>query len=174
MARLAVRNASVASLSNPSPAHTNITSAPGPGPGTHSAPGANTPISIPAGGSASASASGGSASGGSGGGSPQLASPASSSAGGGAGRAVDQNPPINTLYVGNLPALPSGAGNGVGVGGGGGGGAGGGPTMEYLEAALRELFGVCAGFRQMSFRPKANGPMCFVEVGCFALLRFFY
>jgi hypothetical protein len=40
--------------------------------------------------------------------------------------------------------------------------------MEYLEGALRELFGVCAGFRQMSFRPKANGPMCFVEVGCFA------
>ncbi|KAJ6560370.1 hypothetical protein B0H19DRAFT_849524, partial [Mycena capillaripes] len=74
-----------------------------------------------------------------------------SSAGTGAGRAVDQNPPINTLYVGNLPALPSG------------GGVGGGPTMEYLESALRELFGTCAGFRQMSFRPKGNGPMCFVE-----------
>ncbi|KAF7302130.1 RRM domain-containing protein [Mycena indigotica] len=58
-------------------------------------------------------------------------------------RAVDQNPPINTLYVGNLPS----------------GGAG----IEYLEAALRELFTSCPGFRQMSFRPKANGPMCFVE-----------
>ncbi|KAJ7118570.1 hypothetical protein C8R43DRAFT_95716 [Mycena crocata] len=36
-------------------------------------------------------------------------------------------------------------------------------TMEYLEGALRELFSGCAGFRQMSFRPKGNGPMCFVE-----------
>ncbi|KAJ7129210.1 hypothetical protein C8R44DRAFT_665810, partial [Mycena epipterygia] len=79
-----------------------------------------------------------------------LASPASS----GAGRAVDQNPPINTLYVGNLPALPT-AGSSSGMPAG--------LTMEYLEGALRELFGGCAGFRQMSFRPKGNGPMCFVE-----------
>ncbi|KAJ7771096.1 hypothetical protein DFH07DRAFT_734821 [Mycena maculata] len=91
-----------------------------------------------------------------------LASPASSSSGAGTGsgsgsaaagaRAVDQNPPINTLYVGNLPVLPAP-----------GGGAGLGLTMEHLEGVLRELFGTCAGFRQMSFRPKGNGPMCFVE-----------
>ncbi|KAJ7907738.1 hypothetical protein B0H13DRAFT_2193663 [Mycena leptocephala] len=62
----------------------------------------------------------------------------------------NQNPPINTLYVGNLPALPA-AGGGAGL------------SMEYLEGALRVLFGGCAGFRQMSFRPKGNGPMCFVE-----------
>ncbi|KAJ6515384.1 hypothetical protein C8R45DRAFT_810975, partial [Mycena sanguinolenta] len=72
--------------------------------------------------------------------------------GGGMGRAVDQNPPINTLYVGNLPALPSASGGGAGTG-----------TMEYLEGTLRELFGAQPGFRQMSFRPKTNGPMCFVE-----------
>ncbi|KAF7332518.1 RRM domain-containing protein [Mycena kentingensis (nom. inval.)] len=58
-------------------------------------------------------------------------------------RAVDQNPPINTLYVGNLPSS--------------------GIAMDYLESALRELFSGCVGFRQMSFRPKSNGPMCFVE-----------
>jgi hypothetical protein len=43
--------------------------------------------------------------------------------------------------------------------------------MEYLEGTLRELFAGQPGFRQMSFRPKGNGPMCFVEVGCFLFLR---
>jgi hypothetical protein len=75
---------------------------------------------------------------------------------------VDQNPPINTLYVGNLPALPSG---------GAGAGNAGAPTMEYLEGMLRELFAGQPGFRQMSFRPKGNGPMCFVEVGCFCFFE---
>ncbi|CAK5275259.1 unnamed protein product [Mycena citricolor] len=102
----------------------------------------NAPISIPG-------SSNGSASGGSNGGSPQLASPASS---GSLGRGVvDQNPPINTLYVGNLPVLPNASSGAAGF------------TMEYLEVALRDLFTQCAGFRQMSFRPKPNGPMCFVE-----------
>ncbi|KAJ7068778.1 hypothetical protein C8F01DRAFT_622435 [Mycena amicta] len=119
---------------------------------------------VPVGSGVNGTSSNGSASGSSKG-SPQLGSPesvgASSSAGhtpgatnnltqlntsngpNNAARAVDQNPPINTLYVGNLPS----------------GGAG----MDYLEAALRELFAGCVGYRQMSFRPKANGPMCFVE-----------
>lgn len=133
LARLAVRNATAASP--------NVLG---------HAPPSNAPIAIPGNGGNSGGSGSGS---GSGGGSPQLASPASS----GAGRAVDQNPPINTLYVGNLPALPAAGGAGL--------------TMEHLEAALRELFGGCAGFRQMSFRPKGNGPMCFVEV-CFAFPSF--
>ncbi|KAJ6561469.1 hypothetical protein DFH09DRAFT_1316046 [Mycena vulgaris] len=146
MSRLAVLNSN---SGGHTPGHTNSSTPANANPinnNTNSGPGANAPISIPGSGSA----------GGSGGGSPQLASPASSGAS--AGRAVDQNPPINTLYVGNLPTLAPGAGAGVGVGGGAGG-----LTMEYLESALRELFGACAGFRQMSFRPKGNGPMCFVE-----------
>ncbi|KAI5987762.1 hypothetical protein EDC04DRAFT_2873355 [Pisolithus marmoratus] len=60
---------------------------------------------------------------------------------------VDQNPPINTLYVGNLPtgsvgAYPSGV----------------------LEENLRELFSRRPGYRKLCFRQKSNGPMCFVEV----------
>lgn len=50
-----------------------------------------------------------------------------------------ENPPCNTLYVGNLP-----------------------PTANEME--LRTLFGNCPGFRRLSFKPKIGGsPMCFVE-----------
>jgi len=71
--------------------------------------------------------------------SPQLPSPASNTSSN-AGRSIDQNPPINTLYVGNLP---SGA--------------------EHLEDRLRGLFSTQLGFRRLCFRQKNNGPMCFVE-----------
>lgn len=105
-------------------------------------------------------------------GSPQLPSPASqsgsasSSVGGmnGSGSAtsaggtnasagprnvvVDQNPPINTLYVGNLPTGSVGSGYPAG----------------FLEDSLRELFARRPGFRKLCFRQKSNGPMCFVEV----------
>ncbi|KAG0324516.1 hypothetical protein BGZ99_001711 [Dissophora globulifera] len=50
----------------------------------------------------------------------------------------DQNPPCNTLYVGNLP-------------------------MNTSEDELRALFSRCVGYRRLSFRTKSNGPMCFVE-----------
>ena len=50
----------------------------------------------------------------------------------------DQNPPCNTLYVGNLP-------------------------MNTSEEELRALFSRCFGYKRMCFRTKANGPMCFVE-----------
>ncbi|KAG5459094.1 MAG: hypothetical protein BJ554DRAFT_557, partial [Olpidium bornovanus] len=50
----------------------------------------------------------------------------------------DQNPPCNTLYVGNLPANAN-------------------------EEELRHLFSKCAGYKRMCFRTKANGQMCFVE-----------
>ncbi|KAI8093103.1 uncharacterized protein BX664DRAFT_294617 [Halteromyces radiatus] len=51
---------------------------------------------------------------------------------------ADQNPPCNTLYVGNLP-----------------------PNTD--EDELRQLFSKCVGYKRLSFRQKANGPMCFVE-----------
>ncbi|KAI9333096.1 hypothetical protein BDR26DRAFT_806116, partial [Obelidium mucronatum] len=51
---------------------------------------------------------------------------------------ADQNPPCNTLYVGNLP-------------------------LNTCEAELRELFSRCLGYRRMSFRMRVNGPMVFVE-----------
>ena len=56
---------------------------------------------------------------------------------------ADQNPPCNTLYVGNLPP-------------------------DATEAELRQLFSNQQGFRRLSFRNKNNngnghGPMCFVE-----------
>ncbi|KAG6910759.1 hypothetical protein DXG01_007646 [Tephrocybe rancida] len=76
--------------------------------------------------------------------SPQLPSPAS---GASSRNGVDQNPPINTLYVGNLPT--SSPPNGF--------------PQDYLEESLRELFSVRAGFRRLCFRHKSNGPMCFVE-----------
>ncbi|KAG6841840.1 hypothetical protein C0991_006247 [Blastosporella zonata] len=76
--------------------------------------------------------------------SPQLPSPAS---GASSRNGVDQNPPINTLYVGNLPT--SSPPNGF--------------PQDYLEESLRELFSVRAGFRRLCFRQKSNGPMCFVE-----------
>lgn len=65
---------------------------------------------------------------------------------------IDANPPGNTLFVGNLPGsivTP--------------------PATTQLEEALRKLFSAKNGFRQMSFRVKSSGPMCFVEfedVGC--------
>ncbi|KAK2465947.1 hypothetical protein APHAL10511_001588 [Amanita phalloides] len=72
--------------------------------------------------------------------SPQLPSPASNASSTG-GRVIDQNPPINTLYVGNLP---------TGI-------------VEQLEEKLRELFSAQSGYRRLCFRQKNNGPMCFVE-----------
>lgn len=48
------------------------------------------------------------------------------------------NPPCNTLYVGNLP-------------------------MNASEDELRTLFVQAPGYKRMSFRQKPNGPMCFVE-----------
>lgn len=51
---------------------------------------------------------------------------------------TDQNPPCNTLYVGNLPAASN-------------------------EDELRSLFSTCEGYKRMSFRQKPQGPMCFVE-----------
>ncbi|KIL70394.1 hypothetical protein M378DRAFT_620558 [Amanita muscaria Koide BX008] len=71
--------------------------------------------------------------------SPQLPSPASN-ASSSVSRSIDQNPPINTLYVGNLPS-----------------------GVEQLEEKLRELFNAQPGFRRLCFRQKNNGPMCFVE-----------
>lgn len=51
----------------------------------------------------------------------------------------DQNPPCNTLYVGNLPP-------------------------DTQETELRNLFAGAPGFKRMCFKPKpGNGPMCFVE-----------
>lgn len=51
---------------------------------------------------------------------------------------ADQNPPCNTLYVGNLP-------------------------MDACEDELKILFSLTKGYRRMCFRIKHNGPMCFVE-----------
>ncbi|CAG8503068.1 8105_t:CDS:2 [Gigaspora rosea] len=51
---------------------------------------------------------------------------------------ADQNPPCNTLYVGNLP-------------------------MNTSEDELKQLFSRCPGYKRMCFRTKQNGPMCFVE-----------
>lgn len=51
---------------------------------------------------------------------------------------ADQNPPCNTLYVGNLP-------------------------MDASEDELRRLFSPARGYKRMCFRTKPNGPMCFVE-----------
>ncbi|RDB19994.1 hypothetical protein Hypma_012847 [Hypsizygus marmoreus] len=76
--------------------------------------------------------------------SPQLPSPAS---GASSRNGVDQNPPINTLYVGNLPTAPPPSGF----------------PQDHLEESLRELFSARAGFRRLCFRHKSNGPMCFVE-----------
>ncbi|ORY53210.1 hypothetical protein BCR33DRAFT_711547 [Rhizoclosmatium globosum] len=51
---------------------------------------------------------------------------------------ADQNPPCNTLYVGNL-------------------------ATNTNETELRELFQRCPGYKRMSFRARPNGPMVFVE-----------
>ncbi|KAJ7591472.1 hypothetical protein C8J56DRAFT_564281 [Mycena floridula] len=79
--------------------------------------------------------------------SPQLPSPASGASSGSTRNGVDQNPPINTLYVGNLPTSPPPPGM----------------PPDMLEASLRELFQSRPGFRRLSFKQKNSGPMCFVE-----------
>jgi hypothetical protein len=80
--------------------------------------------------------------------SPQLSSPESGASPGGPNKnSIDQNPPINTLYVGNLPTMPPPSGF----------------PQDHLEDSLRELFNKQAGFRRLCFRMKNNGPMCFVE-----------
>ncbi|KAI9633359.1 uncharacterized protein MKK02DRAFT_39340 [Dioszegia hungarica] len=78
--------------------------------------------------------------------SPTGTSEALSDAGRSMGNPSDQNPPINTLYIGNLPAISP-------------------PTHppNFLEESLRSLFARLPGFKRMSFRQKINGPMCFVE-----------
>lgn len=65
---------------------------------------------------------------------------------------ADQNPPINTLYVGNLPSHLAAT-----------------QSPNFLEECLRNLFSRALGFKRMSFRQKVNGPMCFVEVSLFLL-----
>ncbi|KDN52958.1 DUF1715-domain-containing protein [Tilletiaria anomala UBC 951] len=57
----------------------------------------------------------------------------------------DQHPPGTTLFVGNLPANLSSA------------------SSAQLEEKLRSLFSSRQGFRQMSYKLKGHGPMCFVE-----------
>ncbi|KAF9037823.1 hypothetical protein BDZ89DRAFT_1129768 [Hymenopellis radicata] len=80
--------------------------------------------------------------------SPQLPSPASGASSGGSTRnGVDQNPPINTLYVGNLPIAPMPLGY----------------PPDTLEDSLRELFSAQPGYKRLSFKQKNTGPMCFVE-----------
>lgn len=51
---------------------------------------------------------------------------------------ADQNPPINTLYVGNLPTSTS-------------------------EDELKSLFSKQKGYKRLCFRTKSTGPMAFVE-----------
>ncbi|KAL1957739.1 hypothetical protein VTO42DRAFT_5582 [Malbranchea cinnamomea] len=51
---------------------------------------------------------------------------------------ADQNPPCNTLYVGNLPP-------------------------DTQEDELKALFQRQRGYKRMIFRNKHNGPICFVE-----------
>ncbi|KAL1740080.1 hypothetical protein HDZ31DRAFT_48205 [Schizophyllum fasciatum] len=77
--------------------------------------------------------------------SPQLPSPGSSSASTSTRHSVDANPPINTLYVGNLPSSVTGH------------------PPEHLEESLKALFAAQPGYRRLCFRQKSNGPMCFVE-----------
>ena len=51
---------------------------------------------------------------------------------------ADQNPPCNTLYVGNLP-------------------------LDTHEDELKSVFSRQRGYKRLCFRTKHNGPMCFVE-----------
>ncbi|KIW04680.1 uncharacterized protein PV09_04416 [Verruconis gallopava] len=51
---------------------------------------------------------------------------------------ADQNPPCNTLYVGNLP-------------------------VDTSEDELKSVFSKQRGYKRLCFRTKQNGPMCFVE-----------
>lgn len=79
-------------------------------------------------------------------GSPPISSPTSRSF------SIDANPPGNTLFVGNLPASITAP-----------------PSSTQLEDSLYKVFSAKNGFRQMSFRVKSSGPMCFIEfedVGC--------
>lgn len=59
---------------------------------------------------------------------------------------LGENPPCNTLYVGNLP-------------------------LNADEEELRELFAICEGYRRLSFKNKPNGPMCFIEFDDVACAR---
>ncbi|RUO96212.1 hypothetical protein BC936DRAFT_142417 [Jimgerdemannia flammicorona] len=70
--------------------------------------------------------------------SPGLPSPSLPSPGFRPPNPADQNPPCNTLYVGNLPPNTS-------------------------EEELKQLFQRCVGYKRLCFRNKPNGPMCFVE-----------
>lgn len=51
---------------------------------------------------------------------------------------ADQNPPCNTLYVGNLP-------------------------VNTTEDELKSLFSRQRGYKRLMLKPKPQGPMCFVE-----------
>jgi hypothetical protein len=51
---------------------------------------------------------------------------------------ADQNPPCNTLYVGNLP-------------------------IDTSEDELKAIFSKQPGYKRLCFRTKQNGPMCWVE-----------
>ena len=59
---------------------------------------------------------------------------------------ADQNPPCNTLYVGNLPS-------------------------ENCEDELRLLFQGCLGYKRLSYKTRPNGSMCFVEVCYIDIVR---
>ncbi|KAJ3810247.1 hypothetical protein EV368DRAFT_82550 [Lentinula lateritia] len=59
---------------------------------------------------------------------------------------VDRNPPINTLYVGNLPLSPP-----LGY------------TPGIVEDYLRELFQTRPGYQKLLFRQKRTGSVCYVE-----------
>ncbi|RYC56812.1 hypothetical protein CHU98_g9402 [Xylaria longipes] len=51
---------------------------------------------------------------------------------------ADQNPPCNTLYIGNLP-------------------------IDTSEEELKAMFQKQRGYKRLCFRTKQSGPMCFVE-----------
>lgn len=51
---------------------------------------------------------------------------------------ADQNPPCNTLYVGNLP-------------------------IDTDEEELKAMFAKQRGYKRLAFRTKGKGPLCFVE-----------
>ncbi|CAH7672926.1 expressed protein [Phakopsora pachyrhizi] len=75
---------------------------------------------------------------------------------------ADQNPAINTLYVGGLPTVIESVGD-VGIAG----------LMmmpgmmmmrsDDLESGLRKVFGRTEGFKRLSYKVKNQQPMCFVE-----------
>lgn len=60
---------------------------------------------------------------------------------------ADRNPPINTLFVGNIPMSPP-----LGC------------TPGIIEDCLRELFQTRLGYEKLLFRQKRTGSMCYVEV----------